>query len=131
MIKQRILEFLNHLNIGQSAFEKKVGVGNGYVNNIKKSIGSDVIHKILTIYPELDTEWLVTGNGEMLKNINREDTNNNVYTYYNELYAYRILEETVTKNQDIIINQQTIINKQFNELSEMRKQITELITKIK
>lgn len=66
--KKRLLDFLTYLSIGQTVFEKKVGISNGYVNNVKNSIGSEIISKISDVYPELSTEWLLTGKGEMLRN---------------------------------------------------------------
>lgn len=64
--KQRLKLFLEHLHIGQAAFERRVGISNGYVNNLNGSIGSSVIGKIATAYPELNTSWLLTGEGEMI-----------------------------------------------------------------
>lgn len=58
-IKNRLLNFLDHLGIGQGAFEKNVGISNGYVNNIKKSIGSKILLKISQKYPELNTDYLL------------------------------------------------------------------------
>lgn len=66
--KSRLIDFLAYLGIGQNAFEKKVGISNGYINNVKNSIGSKIISKISAAYPELDTGWLLNGEGEMLKN---------------------------------------------------------------
>lgn len=59
--------FIKSLGIGQGAFEKAVGLSNGYVNNIRKSIQPDKIQKIALCYPTLNTGWLLTGEGEMLK----------------------------------------------------------------
>lgn len=72
--KDRILEFLNYLGLGQNAFEKKVGISNGYISHLKKSFGAEIISKISSIYPELDTHWLLTGEGKMLKSPNVGDT---------------------------------------------------------
>lgn len=63
--KDRIKEYIAYLKIGQGAFEKNVGISNGYVNNIKKSIGSGVLSKIQKTYPELNINWIVTGEGSM------------------------------------------------------------------
>jgi len=65
--KERLKKFLKHLNTGQNSFERKVGIANGYINNLKGSIGSDNIDKIGTHFPELNIEWLISGKGEMLK----------------------------------------------------------------
>ncbi len=66
-VKERIIRFVKSLGIGQGAFEKEVGLSNGYVNNIRKSIQPDKLQKISLRYPELNTGWLMTGEGEMLK----------------------------------------------------------------
>jgi len=66
--KDRLLKFLTYLDIGQNAFEKKVGISNGYVSHNKGSFGSSIISKISKTYPELNTVWLLTGKGEMLTN---------------------------------------------------------------
>jgi len=68
--KKRLLEFLTYLDIGQNAFEKKAGIANGYISHNKGSIGSETISKISNAYPELNTEWLLFGIGDMLKSNN-------------------------------------------------------------
>ncbi|GHT46581.1 transcriptional regulator [Bacteroidia bacterium] len=67
-VKERLKEFINSLGIGQGAFERGVGLSNGYVNNIRVSIQPDKLQKIALKYPQLNTGWLMTGEGEMLKN---------------------------------------------------------------
>lgn len=66
-IKDRCLEFLRLLDIGQNSFEKKCNISTGYISNNKGSFGSKIISRISVAYPELNTEWLLTGEGEMLK----------------------------------------------------------------
>ena len=65
-VKQRLISFLKFKNLSQAKFEKAIGVSNGFVNNISKGIGADKLQRILSIYPELNTDWLITGEGEML-----------------------------------------------------------------
>jgi transcriptional regulator with XRE-family HTH domain len=67
-VKQRLIEFLKYKKIGQKKFAQIVGVSDGYVNAIKKSIQPITLHKIAMQFPELNTGWLMTGEGEMLKN---------------------------------------------------------------
>lgn len=66
-VKERIKIFIKHVGIPISSFEDSINVANGYVNSISKSIGVDKINKILEVYPNLNLEWLFTGEGEMLK----------------------------------------------------------------
>lgn len=88
MIKERLVKFLSYKDIGQSVFEKKVGIANGYVNGIKKSIGSDILNKIAKVYPELNIEWLISGAGEMLKveDIRTEQIKNEVEAVPEDMY---------------------------------------------
>lgn len=66
-VKERLIIFIKTQNMGQGAFEKKVGLSNGYVNNIRKSIQPDKLQLIARYFPSLNTGWLITGEGEMLK----------------------------------------------------------------
>ena len=67
MVKERIKLFCETEHITISSFEKKIGVANGYVNSISKSIGIDKLVKLLEIFPNMKIEWLLTGTGEMYK----------------------------------------------------------------
>lgn len=64
--KVRIKELLTYLKIGQGAFEKKCGLGNSTINNIKDGISTPNLQKIISAYPELNLYWLITGKGNMI-----------------------------------------------------------------
>ena len=66
-VKDRIKEFCKAENMTISAFESSIGVANGYVNAISKSIGLDKIEVILEKYPNINLEWLFVGKGNMYK----------------------------------------------------------------
>lgn len=65
-IIERIKLFREYLGLGQTAFEVNVGVAKGYFSNVK-TLGSDKIMRIHEKYPTLNIEWLITGDGNMLK----------------------------------------------------------------
>ena len=65
--KERLFKLLESLQIGQAAFEKKAGISNGYINNLKNSIGANIASKISVAFPNVNINWLLTGEGEMLK----------------------------------------------------------------
>lgn len=65
-VKDRLLLFLKHINLSQGKFEDSVGLSRGFVNNIGKGINSGSLNKISEQYPVLNTNWLTTGEGEML-----------------------------------------------------------------
>ena len=59
--------FLKFKGIGQTRFEESADLSRGLVNNIKGSISTKTASKIALAYPELNMEWLLNGEGEMLK----------------------------------------------------------------
>lgn len=65
-VRERLKQFVKTQSISVSAFEKKVGVYNGFVNTIVKTIDNEKLNKILAIYPNLNKNWLLFGEGEML-----------------------------------------------------------------
>lgn len=65
--KDRLLQFLKYAEMGQTAFENKVGWSRGHISKIKGAVGSDMIAKIAESFPELNIDWLITGKGNMLK----------------------------------------------------------------
>lgn len=73
-VKDRVKEFCKAENSTVSAFETSIGVANGYVNAISKSIGLDKIKTILEKYPNLNIEWLLVGTGDMHKQNNASNT---------------------------------------------------------
>jgi hypothetical protein len=103
-IKSRLIEFLAYLGVGQNAFEKKVGISNGYINNVKDSIGSKIIYKISSVYPFLNTEWLLTGKGEMLTNHQTSDNTNNNGIVGNNVYGGGINDAVVIQGLMAALN---------------------------
>lgn len=105
-MKERLLEFLAYLGMGQNAFEEAVGLSNGSISKITKGMRSDNIAKIAKRYPELNITWLVIGEGEMLNRVNSINSN---------AEQVKELNETIATLRDII--------------KDMREQISELRVK--
>ena len=66
-VKERLKKFIAYKGFGQKAFEQSCGLANGYVNNIRISVTPQKLQQISLTYPELNTGWLMTGEGEMLR----------------------------------------------------------------
>lgn len=67
---ERIAIFIHFKKISPHAFEQKIDLSNGYFSKQLKhlgSVGSDILIKIYQAYPELDILWILTGEGQMLK----------------------------------------------------------------
>ena len=66
-VKQRLVQFIKIMHLTQRGFEELCGMGNGYINSIRKSIGPEKMQSIIRAFPQLNREWLLYGEGEMLK----------------------------------------------------------------
>lgn len=73
-IKDKILAFLKERNIRKIDFFEATGIqsSNFKGKNMASQPGGEMIVKVLTLYPELSAEWLLRGEGNMIKS---DDTN--------------------------------------------------------
>ena len=72
MILERIKQFIDSEGIAVSAFEKSIGMSNASFGKSLRSggaIGTDKLENILSVYPKLSPNWLLTGEGAMLKGV--------------------------------------------------------------
>lgn len=69
MVSVRVGEYIETKGISYYAFENKLGASRGSISKAVKdgkSIGSNVLEKIMLLYPDLNPVWLLTGTGSML-----------------------------------------------------------------
>lgn len=69
-IKDRVLQLANRKGVAKKTFCENIGMNysNFTGKAAKTALNSDAIAKILSIYPDINERWLLTGEGEMLKN---------------------------------------------------------------
>jgi len=65
-IINRIKQIIEYKGISTRKFCINVGISNGFFDKVK-DVGSEKLLKILNTYPEISAEWLLTGNGSMIK----------------------------------------------------------------
>lgn len=65
-IKQRILQFAASLRISKRDFYTSIGVSRGTLESAT-GITEDVMAKFFATYPQVSIEWVISGNGSMLK----------------------------------------------------------------
>lgn len=85
-VKQRLVQFIKFMHLTQKAFEERCGMSNGYVSNIRRGIGNEYLQSIAQQFPQLNREWLVYGEGEMLRPSDQVVQNN---VLSNNNYNYR------------------------------------------
>ena len=65
-VKDRIILFIKKKGLSQKKFEKAAGLSNGYINSLRKSPTAEKMRSIIDAFPEINPQWLLTGEGEML-----------------------------------------------------------------
>lgn len=92
MIVERILQLIEYKSINKRKFYIETGLSNGFLDKVK-DIGASKIEQILTIYPDINPEWLLTGKGCMVDpaifnedtEINRTEEPTAIYHSYNKI----------------------------------------------
>ena len=129
-VKERLLIFLRYLGESQKKFEMACGLSNGYINNIKISISPSKLDKITSKHPELNPGWLMTGEGEMLKNSTTQtssgDNSPNISGNGNHVNN----AATIDKALDEIAEQRKLVSKSQEQIDRLLG-IIEQMTKIK
>ena len=69
-VKDRLISFISYQNIPVSRFESICSLSGGYVKAMRKGLGEGKLNNVLIKFPDLNREWLLFGEGEMLKNSN-------------------------------------------------------------
>lgn len=66
-VKDRVKVFAEYKKMTISKFEEMCDLSNGYIAAMRKGFGQEKLNNVLTAFPELNREWLLYGEGEMLK----------------------------------------------------------------
>ncbi len=82
-IKERVLQFANNKGVSYETFFDRIGMsyGNFKGKSKKTPLNSKAIEDIFTIYPDLNLEWLLTGEGQMLKTERMPETRKMIPLY--------------------------------------------------
>jgi hypothetical protein len=66
IMRTRMTQISELLDLSQAKFSLSLGKSRGYIKNIRDEIGSNVLYKILTEYPQINILWILTGQGQIL-----------------------------------------------------------------
>lgn len=66
---ERMREYIDYKGVSKYKFCNDLGFSNKFLDN-SSNMGTDKACKILHHYPEINSEWLLTGNGPMIKEDN-------------------------------------------------------------
>lgn len=124
-VKERISTFIKYKQISARAFESICGLSNGYLRQLKNSPTVDKMERILSAFPEINREWLTTGDGDMLKdsvtNVAQGDNATNIAGNGNNI---RTNSSTLDKALDEIAEQRKLVAKAQDQVSVAQSQVT-------
>ncbi len=66
-LKGRLKHFIRVNGLTIKEFEKTCGLCPGYVAAMRKGFGPEKLKNVLSIFPNLNRDWLLYGEGEMFK----------------------------------------------------------------
>lgn len=129
-MNERIIKFIDTLNISISEFERKCGLSNGAVSKMTDNTRITTIERISKTYPQLNIAWLRTGEGEMLKTSNTQsstgDNSPNILGNGNSVNS----TSTIDKALNEIAEQRKLVSKAQEQLSKSQEQIDKLLAVI-
>lgn len=65
-VKERLIAFIKSKPMTQKYFCEKIGVSNNFINSIRSGVSYEKLFRIKEEFPEMNTDWLLYGEGEML-----------------------------------------------------------------
>lgn len=89
-VKERLIKYIKFKGISINKFEKTCNFSTGYVGNMRTSTQPDKVMRIAHNFPDLNTGWLLTGEGEMLNNSGNELIKNNDNTNFKLVPLYNM-----------------------------------------
>ena len=120
-IKDRILMIIEANGMTQYRFETLCGLSSGYIKSIGEDVGSTKLAKILSKFPNISPDWLILGEGEMLR---KDDTCN-----YQSAQGVDISQTMINGRPDIVtlVEQLRMKDEQIRHLQEQSAKLTEML----
>lgn len=66
-VKERLIKYIKESGISVNFFERSAGLSVGYLRQLRKEPSREKIKSIISAFSDLNEDWLLTGEGEMLK----------------------------------------------------------------
>ena len=114
--KERTLKFIAHKGLSVKKFEEMCGLSNGYLNSMKSGYGSNKLSQVLRTFPELNRDWLVYGEGNML--IQSEET-------LPQSEYIDVRGEVVTTNDALVAELRAQIEKLESKIDNLNQELGE------
>lgn len=120
-IKERINQLIDYKGMNPYSFEKYCDLANGYIKSVNIDVGSTKLEKILRKIPEISPDWLLLGEGEML----RKDANCNYQTAHGVDISQTMINQP--PNITALIEQLRAKDEQIRHLQSQAASLTEML----
>ena len=138
--KEKIEKILNYFGLSAKKFSEKIGLESPnpiyYVQRNRNNLSKELAKKICITYSELNLNWLLTGEGEMLKDNtnssvfgNKINGNSNITGIGNVVNKSEYTE--IEHYKQLLMKKDEELQKKEDQITDMRKQIIDLIESIK
>lgn len=135
-VKERINIFIEYKGIPIKKFEEKCGLSNGYISSMRKSFGEEKLNNVLKEFPELNREWLLYGEGEMLKSsvsIENGDGSTQIIGDGNHVGAHSTIDialQEITAQRKLVEKAHELIQEQVRINKEQTDKFLAIIEKL-
>lgn len=99
MISERLLQLIEYKGFTINSFEDEIQVGRSTILKSirgKRALSSNVLEKIMFVFPDVNANWLISGDGNMLK-INKGVVNNELSLDREKLNSKDVLPFNLSK----------------------------------
>lgn len=109
----RLSEYITNIGISFNKLALELGLSNSYFSKMVKnggSVGSDIIENILRIHPDLNANWLFTGEGSMFRDDQHQELSRSIHaiqldTSSGEAAAYYRLYEKKDEENKVLLKE--------------------------
>lgn len=112
-VKERLIQYVKYKRLTNSEFCRRIGVSNAFISSMRRSIQPDKAESIALNFPDLNISWLLTGEGEMIKN------------------GEISINTNIIKKIEVPEEAWEVIKKQADSLASKDRQVEELINLLK
>lgn len=129
ILRDRVRQYCEYMNIRISQFEKKAGLSNGYFNQVSKRPSNAKLESIAEAHPLLNIDWLCTGRGEMINSgVSQTSNGDNTIQVSGNNVDMRNINQSKSSHDDVRRIKE--LEDRIEELLEDKKRLQGVIDKL-
>lgn len=127
-VKRRLSEFLRYIGSNNNQFVIKMGYASTFLNS-KGGISEEKLGEIFKAYPDLDMNWLFSGEGEMIRqNVNQTNEHgDNINTASGNISVNKTNDENIKALMNRIEELMKERDEYKDKVIELQQTIIEMI----